>query len=118
MKNTFFALALLIPAFAAAQIKLDVAARYGEDVIESSVNLDKEPKIVDITHASGIHATVALEKENEDGVELLVNVKLNDRELFNSVVKAAYNEKTQLKCTAENVDAELTIVASPVPANQ
>lgn len=117
MKKTFFALALLLPAIATAYVKFDVTARYAQDKIEKSITLTQDPKIIDVTHPSGIIATIALEKEEADSVEYLVDIKMGERELHRSVVKAAYNEPVELKCTAQDVDAELIIVASSVAAN-
>ncbi len=118
MKNTFFALALLVPALAAAAIKLDVTSRYADDIIEHSFQLDQASGNVSITHTKSIQTLVSVEKEEASFVELLVEVKLADQEPIRSIVKATYGEKINLKCPAEGVEAELTFVASQLPAAQ
>ncbi len=117
MKKIFFSLVLLASAAAIATVKLDVAARCGNDTTEKSFELTQDAqdsKSVSISHESGLNVIVSLTKEEADSATFVVEVKKDEKELNRSEVTAKYNEKIAIKCPVQDVDAELSLLATPV----
>ncbi len=114
MKKTFFTLALLVSTIASAAVKLDVAARYGEDETTQSFELTESSNSFNLEPSCGTRAIISLENEGVETVELNVKLLSRDGETVhsNATIKTAYGEPVSLKCESDKVDAEIVITAT------
>jgi hypothetical protein len=117
MNHKFFAVALLISAMAAkANVTLDVAARYGNDTTEQKIEFKRPGQSWTLEHDSGVRALISLEEEGPQAAKL--HVKLVEGEgkaeriLADELINATYSESVTRTCTADDVRAELTVIAN------
>ena len=80
MKKVFFVLALLVPAFSAAVVKVDVKSRCGEHCMEESFELSACKESFYFECDGEIRTTVTLEKETAESADF--SVRSSDRDIF------------------------------------
>lgn len=112
MKNIFFALSLLVPAVAFGSVKMDVKARLGEDVTAETFEFAKVGESHGIEHKSGVKTVFTLKAETANKASFDVEVLKDDKKLQDATVEAEYGNESSLKCTAENVDAEVKVTVT------
>ncbi len=112
MKRTLLALALLVPAFASASVKLDVSARCNEDTHEESVTLSVDDSYTLPHEESNSSTEVVLVKETAEAATLRIVVKHGDDVKSDNEITVEYGKETKLECSDDSVDAELSITVS------
>ncbi len=111
MKRTLFALALLVPAFASAAVKLDVQASCGGESTSESFTLTEQDNTHTITHeASGTTAELKLTKETAEAASFEITIKQGDKVLDKETLTTEYGKEANLTCS--KVNASISFVAS------
>ncbi len=107
MKRTLFALALLVPAFASAAVKLDVEVRCSAI---KSFNLTEQDNTSTIE--AGITAECVLTQEAVETASFEVTIKNGDKVLDKAEITTEYGKEAKLTCPSDKVEASISFVAT------
>ncbi len=110
MKRTLFALALLVPAFASAAVKLDV-----EGDVSSSLVFTQSDAVQSIKCKELRTIEFTLVKETAEEASFTIIVKDGEKDVCESDATFKYDETQAFECPEENVQASISIKASQMP---
>ncbi len=107
MKRTLFALALLVPAFASAVVKLDV-----EGDVSSSLVFTQSEDVQSIEYKELGTIEFTLVKETPEEASFTITVKDGEKNSCESNATFKYGEAQAFECPEENVQASISVTAS------
>lgn len=112
MKHTFFALALLVPAFASAAVTVNLEVAHSDKTAEESFEFEVgESKLVTPTEC-GSEVTMKLKEESDESATFKVTVVQDGEVKCKSNVDLAYSESHTFECEKACVGASVTMTAS------
>ncbi len=113
MKRTFFALALLVPAFASAAVTVDLKVTHADNTkAQESFEFEVGDKKVVTPTECGSDITMKLKEESDKSATFKVTVVQDNEVKCKSDVELAYGESHTFECEKACVGASVTMTAS------
>ena len=110
MKRTLLALALLVPAFVSAAVKLDVTAKCNETESTKSYSLQESEAAAFAIDGSEVTVDFTLVKEEADSATFHVTVKNHETPCMDEDKVVAYGTEEKIECP--KTDSSVTFVVT------